>query len=137
LRRILDLELAQVQQRILLSSAEKCFVLTVSNSAKELLLQEGTNLQYGARHLKRTIWEFLVHPVSNLIATNQVRTGDWIQADLDTEHRRLVFTPEAEGLELHAMASMMGEDFRLPQMTAAAAAPVDQVKTISAKSSKK
>ncbi len=137
LRRILDLELAQVQQRILLSPAEKCFVLTVSSSAKELLLKEGTNIQYGARHLKRTIWEFLVHPLSNLIATNQVRAGDWIQADLDAERGRLIFTPEAEGLEIHAMASMMGDDFRLPQAVAVAAAPVEQVKTISAKSSKK
>ena len=137
LRRILDLELAQVQQRILLSPAEKCFVLTVSNSAKDLLLKEGTNVQYGARHLKRTIWEYLVHPVSNLIATNQVRAGDWIQADIDTDHRRLVFTPEAEGLEIHAMASMIGDDFRLPQAVAAAATQVEQVKTASAKSSKK
>ncbi|MBV9678937.1 MAG: ATP-dependent Clp protease ATP-binding subunit, partial [Acidobacteriaceae bacterium] len=52
LRRILDLELGQVQQRILLSPAEKSFVFTVSDAGKQFLLTEGTDIKYGARHLK-------------------------------------------------------------------------------------
>ncbi len=137
LRRILDLELGQVQQRILLSPVDKSFVVTVSDAGKNFLLAEGTDVKYGARHLKRAIERLLVHPLSNLMATSQVNAGDWIQADFDAERRCLVFTKEAEGMEVQAMASMMGDNFRLPAATTASAHS-DLAKTVSAgKSSKK
>jgi ATP-dependent Clp protease ATP-binding subunit ClpB len=138
LRRILDLELGQVQQRVMLSPAEKTFVFTVSEAGKQYLLSEGTDMKYGARHLKRAIERFLVHPLSNLMATSQVTAGDWIQADFDPEHNCLLFTKEAEGMELHAMASMIGENFRMPPVAAAMSSQPDLAKTVSAgKSSKK
>jgi ATP-dependent Clp protease ATP-binding subunit ClpB len=138
LRRILDLELGQVQQRIMLSPADKTFVFTVSETGKQYLLSEGTDMKYGARHLKRAIERFLVHPLSNLMATSQVSAGDWIQADFDPEQRCLLFTKEAEGLEVHAMARMIGENFRMPAVAAAMSGPADLAKTVSAgKSSKK
>jgi ATP-dependent Clp protease ATP-binding subunit ClpB len=138
LRRILDLELGQVQQRIMLSPADKTFVFTVSEAGKSYLLSEGTDMKYGARHLKRAIERFLVHPLSNLMATSQVTVGDWIQADFDPEHHCLLFTKEAEGMELSAMASMIGENFRMPAMAAAMSNQADLAKTVSAgKSSKK
>jgi ATP-dependent Clp protease ATP-binding subunit ClpB len=138
LRRILDLELGQVQQRILYSPAEKTFVFTVSDSGKDFLLGEGTDIKYGARHLKRAIERLLVHPLSNLMATSQVAAGDWIQADFDAERRCLLFTKEAEGLEVHAMANLIGDNLRMPPAVMAASAQADLAKTVSAgKSSKK
>jgi ATP-dependent Clp protease ATP-binding subunit ClpB len=138
LRRILDLELGQVQQRILYSPAEKCFVFTVSDTGKDFLLSEGTDVKYGARHLKRAIERLLVHPLSNLMATSQVSAGDWIQADFDAERRCLLFTKEAEGLEVHAMANLIGDNLRMPPAVMAAGAQADLAKTVSAgKSSKK
>ena len=138
LRRILDLELGQVQQRILYSPAEKCFVFTVSDAGKDFLLNEGTDVKYGARHLKRAIERLLVHPLSNLMATSQVTAGDWIQADFDAERRCLLFTKEAEGLEVHAMANLIGDNLRMPPAVMAAGAQADLAKTVSAgKSSKK
>jgi len=138
LRRILDLELGQVQQRILYSPADKTFVFTVSDSGKDFLLTEGTDIKYGARHLKRAIERLLVHPLSNLMATSQVTAGDWIQADFDAERRCLLFTKEAEGLEVHAMANLIGDNLRMPPAVMAAGAQADLAKTVSAgKSSKK
>lgn len=137
LRRILDLELGHVQQRILLSPTEKCFVFTVSDPARDFLLSEGTDVKYGARHLKRAIERLLVHPISNLMATNQVNAGDWIQADFDPERKCLIFTKEAEGMEIQAMASLAGESFRLPPVAMAASVPADVVKTVTAKPAKK
>ncbi len=138
LKRILDLELGQVQQRILLSPSEKSFVFTVSDSGKQFLLTEGTDVKYGARHLKRAIERLLVHPLSNLMATSQVNAGDWVQADFDPESRCLVFTKEAESLEMQTMANMIGENFKMPVIAAAASVQPDLAKTVSAgKSSKK
>lgn len=137
LRRVLEIELGQVQQRVLHSSADKSFVFTVTAAGKDFLLTEGTDLKYGARHLKRAIERLLVQPLSNLIATDQVISGDWIQIDFDAENQRLAFTKEAEGLEVAAMTSMLENTSEMPPMAAAATAPQEQHKTQLAKSSKK
>ena len=62
------------QQAIRLSIARR--------DSKEFLLREGTDLKYGARHLKRAIERHLVFPLSNLIATGQISQGDVIKVDL-------------------------------------------------------
>ncbi len=136
LRRILDLELGQVQQRILLSPADKSFVFTVSDTGKEFLLTEGTDVKYGARHLKRAIERLLVHPLSNLMASNQVGAGDWIKADFDPARGCLRFTAEDPDPQMQTVASMIGGGFRLPPAAAAAAAHSEPARTISAKYSK-
>jgi ATP-dependent Clp protease ATP-binding subunit ClpA len=128
LRRILDLELNQVQERILQSPAERPFVVTVSEAGKQFLLAEGTDVKYGARHLKRAIERLLVHPVSNLIATDQVQGGDWIEADLDSERKCLVFTKEAENLDMHVMVKMIGDTVRWSPALAAAQVHAEQVR---------
>ncbi|PYT23418.1 MAG: hypothetical protein DMG57_32015 [Acidobacteria bacterium] len=43
--------------------------LFADRSRQDYLLREGTDLKYGARHLKRTIDRALVQPLSNLIAS--------------------------------------------------------------------
>jgi ATP-dependent Clp protease ATP-binding subunit ClpA len=137
LRRVLEIELGQVQQRVLHSAAEKSFVFTVTAGGKDFLLSEGTDLKYGARHLKRAIERLLVQPLSNLIATDQVLSGDWIQIDYDASNQCLKFTKEAEGLEVAAMANMLENTTEMPPVAAAAVAPPEQHKTQLAKSSKK
>ncbi|MEK6337721.1 MAG: AAA family ATPase [Acidobacteriota bacterium] len=82
LRQILDLELRSLQERIVLSARTK-FFFNCSDSVKELLLREGMDSRYGARHLKRSIERLLVMPMSNLVASGQVHLGDSIYADLD------------------------------------------------------
>src|SRR5215475_1551027 len=84
LRKILTIELNMVQQRIFSSANAAPFVFTLSEEAKDFLLREGTDMKYGARHLKRAVDRNLVHPLSNLIATGQVRGGDLIRVDFDT-----------------------------------------------------
>src|SRR5215203_711984 len=82
LRKILEIELNQVQARITESAGTK-FVFECTDEAKEFLLREGIDLKYGARHLKRAIERFLVYPLSNLVATQQVETGDLVLVDYD------------------------------------------------------
>jgi len=102
LRKILDLELTVLNQRFDNSSYRTPFVLTVTDAAKRYLLQEGTDVRYGARPLKRAIERSLVHPISNLIATGQVQVGDWVCVDFDVELQDITFYKEAED----AMAEM-------------------------------
>src|ERR1700686_5281307 len=96
LERILEIELGMVQQRILTSSAANQFVFTCTERVKSFLLQEGTDPKYGARHLKRAIERNLVFPLANLVATGQVRLGDFIRVDMNSDNS-LAFVKEAEG----------------------------------------
>lgn len=82
LRQILDLELSALQERILRSANTK-FEFQCSAAVKEMLLREGIDYRYGARHLKRSIEQLLVLPISNLVATGQVEFGDAVYVDLD------------------------------------------------------
>lgn len=94
LRQILDIELNEVQNRIMSSQSEKQFIFRCTAGAKEFLLREGTDLKYGARHLKRAIERHLVYPLSNLIATAQIGPGDVIKIDLNAERGKLIFSRE-------------------------------------------
>lgn len=94
LRRILAIELNAVQQRIIGGCYAQPFVFKVSEAAKEFLLRTGADPRYGARHLKRSIERHMVYPLSNLIATEQVKGGDLILVDVDGEQGALVFSKD-------------------------------------------
>ena len=91
LRQILDIELALVQRRILSTQPERQFAFECTAAAKDLLLKEGTDPRYGARHLKRSIERQLVFPLSGLISTDQIRLGDRISVDVSAAGDSLVF----------------------------------------------
>lgn len=86
-----------VQDRILNSRGEGKFVFKCTKKAKEFLLREGTDLKYGARHLKWALERYLVYPLSNLVATNQVSLGDLVNVDYDDRLAKLVFSKEESG----------------------------------------
>jgi ATP-dependent Clp protease ATP-binding subunit ClpA len=90
LHQILDLELDAVQRRIDEGAGER-FYFKVTDEAKQFLLSEGVELRYGARHLKRSIERFVVNPLANLSATRQVRLGDVVIVELDSESNKLLF----------------------------------------------
>ena len=89
LRAILNLELQAVQDRIMLSAGTK-FVFECDNHTKDVLLTEGIDHKYGARHLKRAIERLIVQPLSNLVATDQIKLGDLIKIKVG-QNRRLQF----------------------------------------------
>lgn len=94
LRQILDIELNEVQSRIMASQSESPFIFRCTADAKAFLLREGTDVKYGARHLKRAIERHLVFPLSNLIATGQIGGGDVIKIELGLAGEKLSFSKE-------------------------------------------
>lgn len=96
LDRILSLELHSLERRILNSANATPFIFHLTSDARLFLLREGTDMKYGARHLKRAIERALVNPLSNLVASGQILRGDLIRVDFDSDSERLVFVKEAE-----------------------------------------
>src|ERR1700678_2937444 len=77
LEQILEIELGMVQQRVL-ETAKGRFLFRVTQPARDFLLKEGTDMKYGARHLKRAIERHVVYPLARLLSTEQVSLGDVI-----------------------------------------------------------
>jgi ATP-dependent Clp protease ATP-binding subunit ClpA len=105
LREVLSIELHDVQARIWSAANLTPFTFTVTEAARDYLLAEGTNSQYGARHLKRAIERLVVHPLSNLIATRQVGRGDIVRVDFGGAPGGLLFYRDAERAAPAAMPS--------------------------------
>jgi ATP-dependent Clp protease ATP-binding subunit ClpA len=96
LEQVLEIELGMVQQRVL-ETARGRFLFRVTQPAREFLLREGTDMKYGARHLKRAIERHVVYPLANLLSTEQVSLGDVISIDWQSEMLGLTFLKEADG----------------------------------------
>lgn len=105
LEQILEIELGMVQQRVL-ETAKGRFLFRVTPAAREFLLREGTDLKYGARHLKRAIERHVVYPLASLLATEQVSLGDVLSIDWDGHENGLTFMKEAEGAHLPPVFSL-------------------------------
>jgi ATP-dependent Clp protease ATP-binding subunit ClpA len=132
LRAILDLELQAVQDRIMLSAGTK-FVFQCAAEAKNMLLDEGIDYKYGARHLKRAVERFLVYPLSNLVATGQIGLGDLVFVGLNPDTKRLVFSKQSGGALIADMPETTVQDQRLAARSGSVGIPIPQVKEKAAK----
>jgi ATP-dependent Clp protease ATP-binding subunit ClpB len=119
LQQILEIELGMVQQRILTASAMNQFVFSCTPKVKSFLLHEGTDPKYGARHLKRAIERHIVFQLANLVATGQVRLGDFIRIDLNPEGK-LMFIKEAENAMVPMLLERQGAAAGAPPMSRSA-----------------
>ena len=137
LRQILNIELNLVQQRIFRGANAAPFVFNVTAGAKDFLLKEGTDMKYGARHLKRAVERNLVHPMSNLIATGQVRGGDLLRVDFETDAEGLTFFKDAEDMPTHVMAQMVDLSVSIAPDVLAAGAAAEPNRAANARSTKR
>src|SRR5690242_18898480 len=108
LEQILEIELGMVQQRILQATGNSQFVFSCTSPVKGFLLQEGTDPKYGARHLKRAIEKNVVFPLANLVATGQLKLGDFVR--IDSQDGKLSIVKEAEGAMVPVLLDKYGQE---------------------------
>jgi len=90
LERIVDLLVADLVGRL----ASQDIVLELTDTARALLVHEGTDPAFGARPLKRTIQRFVENPLARSIVAGEFRPGDRIVADADRVTGTLVFSTD-------------------------------------------
>ena len=64
----------------------------MTEEAKAFLAEKGYDVQFGARPLHRAIQKYLEDPLAEEILNMSVKAGDVLEADLDKENNKLVFT---------------------------------------------
>ncbi len=87
LKRIVDIQVDLVRKRL----ADRKVEIELTDAAKGLLAEEGFDVVYGARPLKRVIQRDVLNPLAAQILSGEVRDGTRIV--VDTEGRKLVFRP--------------------------------------------
>jgi len=92
---VLDIELRQLQKRVL-DSTTRPFLFQITSEGREFLLEEGTDHRYGARHLKRAIERNVVCALSRLLATGQLHQGDVLLIDRHCGDEGLVFLRDTQ-----------------------------------------
>src|SRR5579875_3381204 len=81
LKSIVDLMLKRVSQRL----SENGLTLEVSQRATEILVDEGTDTQYGARPLRRAITRLIEDPLSEEVLAGRFPPGSTVYVDADSE----------------------------------------------------
>lgn len=71
LMQIVDLMLKDTKKAL----ADKNMTLTISEDAKNFILEKGTNLKFGARPLRRAIQRYIEDEISEMILRGTVHEG--------------------------------------------------------------
>ncbi len=92
LKQIVAIQVEHVQKRL----SDKKITVELTDSAKELMAEEGFDRVYGARPLKRVIQRDVLNPLASKILSGEVREGSRVV--VDREDRQLVFRAAAQAV---------------------------------------
>ena len=113
--KIVHIEIAQVSKRL----HEKQISLALTAAALEFLLEKGTNLEMGARPLRRAVERYIEDPLSEEILRGAIPLKTKIEAVPDQKRENLVFHVTGE-FAAEPVAVPVGAE---PEQVAGAAAP--------------
>ncbi|HEX6068666.1 MAG TPA: ATP-dependent chaperone ClpB, partial [Longimicrobiaceae bacterium] len=89
---IVELQLKRVESLL----AERKLTLSISDEAKRLLAEEGYDVSYGARPLKRTIQRLIMNPLAIRVLEGEFDDGDRIRIERAPGSNHLVFEKAEE-----------------------------------------
>ena len=78
LKSVVDLELGKVRERL----GERGLKLKLSDEAKKFLIRKGSNTDFGARPLRRSIENFVEDPLSEELLKGEFQGKDMIVVDV-------------------------------------------------------
>lgn len=100
---IINLEIDQVQRRIMAVAPDRLFVLKASERARDFLLNQAIASEDGGlANLKRQLNECLLEPLGTALNLGMVKMGDLVE--IDVEDGELVFDVLSGGMEVDAFS---------------------------------
>jgi ATP-dependent Clp protease ATP-binding subunit ClpB len=90
--KIVDLELSKVSKRL----NNKDIQLTISPSAKKLLIEKGFDTAFGARPLKRSIQSLVLNPLAQRIVSGEIKSG---KLQIDSDGKKIIFKETKENFK--------------------------------------
>ncbi len=93
MEKIVEIQIREISERL----KEKKLTLQLQKNAKDLLVEQGFDPEFGARPIKRTMRRLLEDPLAEEILKNRFPEGSIIKIERDGE--RLIFTAEETAVE--------------------------------------
>ena len=90
LNKIVDLEVSKLVQRL----NEKDITLNLAESARDLLVKEGYDPDYGARPMRRAVERFLEDPLAEALLAGDIEEGDTVDAHVKEDEVEISFVPQ-------------------------------------------
>jgi ATP-dependent Clp protease ATP-binding subunit ClpC len=90
LNKIVDLEVSKVVNRL----KKKNIHITLDDGAREFLMKEGFDPQYGARPMRRAVEKNIEDPLAEHLLRGDIREGDIVKVSHDEELKRLKFAAD-------------------------------------------
>jgi ATP-dependent Clp protease ATP-binding subunit ClpC len=81
IHQIIDIELKKLFSRI----TDLGYTIALTETAKDYIADKGFDEKYGARPLRRAIQKYLEDPLAEEIINSQIKPGDTLHVDFDTE----------------------------------------------------
>jgi ATP-dependent Clp protease ATP-binding subunit ClpC len=82
LKKIIDIELSSIRGRM----EERGVTLSLTDQAKEFIIDEGTNLQFGARPLRRALERLIEDPLSEEILRGAFADKPYVRVKVKDDH---------------------------------------------------
>jgi ATP-dependent Clp protease ATP-binding subunit ClpC len=86
IHKIIDIELQGLYERVNMLGYE----ITLSDEAKDFVLEKGYDIQFGARPLKRAIQKYLEDPMAEAIIKSSIAEGDRLVVNFNKEKQEVV-----------------------------------------------
>jgi ATP-dependent Clp protease ATP-binding subunit ClpC len=111
LSKIVDLEVSKVTKRL----QGKNIALSLDETARDFLIKEGYDPQYGARPMRRAVEKHIEDPLSEHLLREDIREGDKVTITFDPELKRLKFSaaersPDPEEAAVDALLEKVSKD---------------------------
>jgi len=85
--KIVDLEIAKVTSRL----AAKSITINLGEQAKDFLIEEGYDPEYGARPMRRAVERHLEDPLAEHLLRGNIKEGDKVTVSLGEDKKTLTF----------------------------------------------
>lgn len=92
LDQIVDLEVEKLTKRL----AEKEIELVLEDSARDLIVAEGYDPDYGARPMRRAVEQLLEDPLAEAILGGEVKEGDHVTAKVKKGDKKVTFKTKSK-----------------------------------------
>jgi len=106
LNRILVNQLKDLQSNLIRAHGTKSFLFSLSDSAKQRIIETGTDARYGARHLKRTLHKLVTCPLAGMFDSGEIESNSLVCGDYEPGADGLSWKIKYEDLDMINMVAM-------------------------------
>ena len=104
IHKIIDLELSKLYKRL----NDLGYTISLTEKAKDFIVEKGYDEKFGARPLKRAIQKFIEDPLAEEIIKSNLHEGDKIKIDLDQKGEELTVSVDKGKAKTKTKADVSG-----------------------------